>query len=316
MVAPKALRKVVASHTAASLALFVGALSIFNDAVAAVPSYMIFPANGTGWYNTTGSPFHTESGGIGKADDRNAQDLNKASDADKGQSVYAIADGFVERNISGWSGTTYGQLLLKHRNPDGSTYYCGYLHMKNITSLKDTQGAYIKAGTQIGIISNVNPSDPKMPNHLHFACYDWNGVKLVSKPLNLYQVTERPNLGIKGSVFINGNAVNMSPWSIFKNQQFSLSMTIRNYGSSAAYANFYVIMTRDQNGADYVGKVGDLSSCKKIASSGELRATYSKPYFTSPAGTYWLQVYHDDCTTGAAALKRVGGINPIAIKLK
>jgi murein DD-endopeptidase MepM/ murein hydrolase activator NlpD len=285
------------------------------SAYAAVPATMIFPANGTGWYNSPGSPLHTATGGVGGADDTNALDLNKASDGDNNQPVYATADGSIERNISGWSGTSVGQLLLKHLNPDGSAYYCGYLHMKNITALKSQQGAYIKAGTQIGTISNVSPAQP-LPNHLHFACYDWDGAKLRSKPVTLNQVTARPNIAITGNILINSAIVNRSPFPVSKLLPFTMSFSVQNYGAATVFGNYYLIMTRDQNGAQYVGKVGDLASCSYVAPSQQKSIRFSKPNFTSAPGIYWLQVYRDDCTYGGAALQRVGGVNPIAIQLK
>jgi murein DD-endopeptidase MepM/ murein hydrolase activator NlpD len=61
--------------------------------------------------------------------------LNTLSrDSDRGVPVYAIADGYVELKLdSHWAGNSYGQLLLKHYNGDGSVYYSGYLHMINVT---------------------------------------------------------------------------------------------------------------------------------------------------------------------------------------
>jgi Peptidase family M23 len=305
-----------AKHCAVAISI-----AVATHANAQVPNQVIMPVDGLTWYNSPGSPAHTGTGGIGGADDRNALDLNLASDADRGRAVYATADGWVERNLGGggWGGNTYGQLLLKHRNPDGTVYYCGYLHMSGITSLKATQGAYVRAGTIVGTVSNVSPTTG-LANHLHVACYTWDGTRLRSQPMNvggsLLQVANRPNIVLSGSVRINGNVVNVSPFSIPRNSQFQMYATFQNAGTTAKAANYYVILTRDQNGAEYVGSVGSLNFCLNLnpgASSSQWITRSST--FSSPVGTYFLQIYYDDCSSPNAALKRVTGA-PIAIRLQ
>jgi murein DD-endopeptidase MepM/ murein hydrolase activator NlpD len=290
-------------------------------AQAQIPNQMIMPVDGLTWYNSPGSPAHTGTGGIGGADDSNALDLNLASDADRGRAVYATADGWIERNLGGggWGGNTYGQLLLKHRNPDGTFYYCGYLHLSGITSLKATQGAYVRAGTVVGSVSNVSPTTG-LANHLHFACYTWDGTRLRSRAMSvggsLLQVASRPNIGLSGSVSINGSVVNASPFPISRNSQFQMYATFRNSGTTAKAANYYAVLTRDQNGADFVGSVGSLNFCLNLnpgASSSQWITRSST--FSSPEGTYFLQIYYDDCSSPNAALKRVTGA-PIAIRLQ
>ena len=296
-------------------------IAFVATAYAQVPNQMIMPVDGLTWHNSPGSPGHTATGGIGGADDRNALDLNLANDADRGRAVYATADGWVERNLGngGWGGHTYGQLLLKHRNPDGSFYYCGYLHMSSITSLKSTQGAYVKSGSLVGTVSNVSAT-VGLPNHLHFACYTWDGTKLHSQPMTvggtLVQAASRPNIGLSGNVRINGNIVNGSPFVISRNSQFQMYATFKNSGTAAKAANYYVVMTKDQNGADYVGLVGNLNFCLNLNPRDSSSQWITRPStFVSPAGSYFLQIYHDDCSTPNAALKRVTGA-PIAIRLQ
>lgn len=249
-----------ASATGARTAI-VRAEQMEERVLLSVPSVVICPGNGTDWSNTTGSSAHSENGGIGGADDRNAMDLNRPKDADKGVAVYAIADGWVERNLGGggWGGSSYGQLLLKHLNPDGTVYYSSYLHMTNITSLKATQGAYIQGGTQIGNVGNVAPTTPPLPYHLHFAVYEWDGTKLRSKITTLAQRTERPNLTTVGDIAINDQVVNQNPFPVSRSKSFAMGVTVRNNGSETMKGNFYLILTSDQNGSQYVGKVNNVA---------------------------------------------------------
>lgn len=279
----------------------------------ATPSNVIFPVNGTDWDDVPGSHLHTETGGIGDADDRYAMDLNRP-DGDDGETVYAIADGFVERNW-GWGGTNYGQLLLKHFNPDGSVYYSGYLHMENITSLKSTQGAYVVAGTQIGIVSNVSKT-PGLPNHLHFAIYEWDGTKLRSQPTTLVPAQARPSVTTVGDIILNGNPVKQSSVPVDRSSPFSLTATVKNTGSAPVHGNFYLILTRDATGSQYVGKVDELDACIQLPPSESSTLEFEKLSFSSPPGDYFLHIYFDDCSTGNVALKRVAGTNPISIYLR
>lgn len=76
--------------TRKSLATVFALVIASSVAQGAVPSKVICPGNGTDWTNAVGSPAHTESGGIGGADDRNAMDLNRPGDADNNTPVYAV----------------------------------------------------------------------------------------------------------------------------------------------------------------------------------------------------------------------------------
>lgn len=275
-----------------------------------IPFQMTMPVNGLDWYLSPGSPAHTASGGIDGADDRNALDINLAKDADAGKPVYAMADGFVERNIGrgGWGSAGWGQLLLKHLNPDGSAYYCGYMHMKGITAQKATQGAYVKAGTQIGTVSNVSPGS--LPNHLHFACYVWNGTRLVAQPMTignaLNVVTSRPNVGITGNIFINSSIVNKSPWKVPRIGSFQMSVTFKNFGTERKNSYYRVIMTRDEKGSEYIGKIAESTACINLQPAASTNQWFIKPgfVFQSQPGNYWLQIYYDDCSSPNAALQR------------
>ncbi len=302
----------------ASLTAIVRVEQLEERVMLTVPSLMINPANALGWYNVTGSPGHTETGGIGGADDRNAMDLNRANDADRGAAVFAVADGWVERNIGngGWGGPGFGQLLLKHMNPDGTVYYTGYLHMTNITGLKATQGEYIRGGTQIGNVGNVSSLNPNLPYHLHFAVYEWDGTKLRSRSTTLVQKTERPNLAVVGNININNQVVNQSPFPVSRDRSFAMDVTVRNNGSVTMNGNFYLILTRDQSGSQYVGKISDAAMTANLGPGNQMNLRFTKSSFSSPAGTYFLQLYYDDGSGVGAALKRVSGTNPIAIRLE
>lgn len=304
--------------TIARMALLASISCMTPSVVAQVPGSMVMPSDSYGWSKTTTSPKHTATGGIGGADDTQAVDLNlntPAQDTDNGKAVYSVADGWIERNISGWSGTSYGQLLVKHLNPDGSSYYCGYLHMTNVTAAKATQGAFLRAGSFLGNISNVSP-DVISP-HLHVACYVWNGTKLVSQSIqnSLVQVNSRPSFSLNGNVRINGVAVNStSNYPVSRSAFFQLDASIWNSGTESKNANVRVVMTRDRNGADFVGLVGTTGQCTSIVSGGTSNQTFTKNGFASPAGNYWLQIYYDDCSSPYAAQKGVTGA-PISIAL-
>lgn len=61
-----------------------------------------FPASGTGWANTSGSSFHVVNGGINKADDINALDLNLNTpkhDSDSGKDVNSVFEGVIVYSI-------------------------------------------------------------------------------------------------------------------------------------------------------------------------------------------------------------------------
>jgi hypothetical protein len=290
-----------------------------HQILAQVPNQIIMPVNGAGWDKVAGSSKHTESGGIGGADDRNAVDLNlntPAWNTDNGKPVYASADGWVERGFNGWSGTSFGQMLLRHKNPDGTTFYCGYLHMSGITPLKATQGAYVQAGTLIGYVSNVS-TDAALTAHLHFACYTYDGTKLRSQPIAaaLVDAISRPAVSIYGALSINGSTVNVSPFRVARASQFQMLATFRNVGGIVKSSNYRVVLTRDAAGSDYVGLVASNGYCRETAPGGTFSQWFTKSTaFSSAVGNYWLQIYYDDCSAPYAAQKRVVG-SPIAILL-
>lgn len=291
-------------------------LAVTTTAVlGAIPGRIILPTNLMDWYDVSGSPFHRAGGGIGGADDTYALDLNRPNNADDGHRVYSIADGFIERNVGGgnWANSDAGQLLIKHFNPDGTNYYCGYLHMRNITSLKSTQGAYVRAGTQIGIVSNVF-REP-ISSHLHFACYDLVGSTLRSRLINTLQVNSRPNVGITGNITINNQVVNRSPFPVPRNKQFLMTFTVQNFGSETSYGNYYLLLTRASNGSQYVARLDDFALCSSLRPNRQLRVDFDKSSISNSAGIYWLQIYQDDCSSGPAALKRVTGA-PVSVRLE
>jgi murein DD-endopeptidase MepM/ murein hydrolase activator NlpD len=288
---------------------------------AQVPSRMLSPVNGLTWYNSPGSPGHTSTGGIGQADDTNALDLNLASHGDTGLAVYSPADGWIERNIAtGWTGTTYNQILLKHRNPDGSAFYCGYLHMTSVTSLRNTHGSYVPAGTLLGYIGRVG-LDANHDPHLHYACYAYNGTKLISQTITLdtvlIQAASRPSVAVSGSIIINGTAVNVSPFRVARQSQFQMNLTLKNAGATSRRSRYRAILTSDYNGADFLGLVAtaNAGNCVDINASATSNQWFLKSsQFSTPPGTYWLQVYYDDCSTPNAMQKKVIGL-PISIRL-
>lgn len=304
--------RIVAASTLFCIAIFA------TPSYAQVPSRIIMPVDGSGWRDAPGSPSHTESGGIGGADDRNALDLNlgtAAENFDKGKPVYAPADGWVESGFNGWGGGSRGQLLLRHKNPDGSTYYCGFLHMTGITGLKATPNAYVQAGNLIGYISNVSPDS--IPDHLHLACYTWDGTKLRSQPISsaMIDAASRPIISTYGSMLINGATVNVSPFRVSRTTPFQMQVTFRNTGSIVKSSNYRVVLTRDFAGSNYVGLVATNGYCRETAPGGVFTQLFTKSNgFLSPAGNYWLQIYFDDCSDPSASQKRVAGA-PIAITL-
>lgn len=130
------------------------------------PAVLACPVDGGhGWTNTRGSPFHAPGKGIGGADDTYAFDLNlntPAHDSDNGKPVRAVADGVIYTG-NGWGGGSYGQLLVSHTEPDGTTWSSGYLHMQGIVK----KGGSVRKGEIIGCVSSKGAGNA----HLHFAAY-------------------------------------------------------------------------------------------------------------------------------------------------
>ncbi len=132
-----------------------------------MPAILRFPVEGKGWSFTAGSSFHSVEGGVEKADDRHAMDLNLAKNKDKGKDVFPVFDGTVVYSNDAW-----GFVLIKHDNPltlqDGSvlnSWYSGYMHMADITETVD-----VTSQTVIGTVSDqVARGD--IPDHLHFTIY-------------------------------------------------------------------------------------------------------------------------------------------------
>jgi phosphodiesterase/alkaline phosphatase D-like protein len=117
---------------------------------------------------------HSESSGIGGADDRYAWDCNMNLpyyNLDYQQNVYAVADGYIMNNSDnpGWGNNPTGQLLIRHTNGT-ETWYSGYLHMNQITSKKfgaTLADRHVTAGEIIGVVDGVTGYLP----HLHFILY-------------------------------------------------------------------------------------------------------------------------------------------------
>ncbi|MBM3238553.1 choice-of-anchor D domain-containing protein [Candidatus Poribacteria bacterium] len=131
-----------------------------------------FPVDGMGWYHAPGSgapnysgPGHNPSGGLYRADDSYALDLNLEGNDDAEKPVYAIESGKVIQ-----VNTTWGWVLLEHtgnlswQGRQYTNYYSGYLHMKNIIV---SEGQSISKSHQIGQIGKQQADS----EHLHFAIY-------------------------------------------------------------------------------------------------------------------------------------------------
>lgn len=152
-----------------------------------------FPATGSGWSHTSGSPYHKTytwkgfNGNTSKAiNDSNALDLNlnyPSFNSDKGKAVYPIANGTVVLN-----NTSSGFVVVKHDKPlrldNGTilnTWYSGYMHMSNRNK---PVGSYVSTSDSIGTISSTGTDIV----HLHFAIYkDGTTLQSLSIRSNLQQ---------------------------------------------------------------------------------------------------------------------------------
>lgn len=116
------------------------------------------------WQHKTGG--HTKGGGIGGADDTFAWDINLLDNADAGKPVYAVDHGKVVKYAGLVTpGGNYGAVLIEH-NHNGTIWWSGYLHMKDI---QVKEGDSVTPDTILGYISNA--SRDQIPDHLHFAVY-------------------------------------------------------------------------------------------------------------------------------------------------
>jgi len=134
----------------------------------------LFPRNEWSFWQHKSGP-HGVGGGIGRADDANAWDMNLATegsaDADKGQPVFAVAKGTVALTYAGCAhagGGSLGAVLVDHGG-----WWTGYLHMDR-DSIRVRPGQPVDDTTPLGIISNQGVPDGK--NHLHFVVYTGNNL--------------------------------------------------------------------------------------------------------------------------------------------
>ena len=121
-------------------------------------------------YNPQTNIGHCAGGGIGRADDSCAWDINlnyPQADSDAGKPVYAAASGVVCQTYGERAncGGSYGQILIEHQDRD-STWWSGYLHLGKI---QVRPGQTVDTTTILGFISNTSPDS--IPNHLHFGVY-------------------------------------------------------------------------------------------------------------------------------------------------
>ncbi len=194
----------------------IGRLVVGSSAAAGVWSF---------WQHQSG--VHTSSGGIGGADDTYAWDINMINDEDAGKPVSPIADGVVIGN-GGWGGSTYGQVLIEHTNPNGTKWYSGYLHM---ISRQTVLGMTVRTTDIIGYIGSAGATN----NHLHFAVYYKNiSGKFVSVNAN---ISERNT--------------NITPFSLILNSAQSFGTT--NLTEGTAYT--YITQIKNIGGQSWSGSV-------------------------------------------------------------
>jgi alpha-tubulin suppressor-like RCC1 family protein len=164
--------------------------AVLGDSVGPVPLQVLSPVVGplemVGKFNACSNKKwcfvqgdtegHVENKGVGLANDNMAWDVNLNTpmwvsdpnwNCDAGKPVYAIAAGVVAQTYGSQTnaGGSYGQLLIEHTY-QGSTWWSGYLHMKNI---QVTVGQTVTETTLLGYISNVSPDN--ITDHLHLVVY-------------------------------------------------------------------------------------------------------------------------------------------------
>jgi hypothetical protein len=129
--------------------------------------YPVGAPDGTGWLNNRNGLWWLELynyGGTCGLVYHPGVDLNKDGtygDQDRGEPVYAVADGVVA--ASGVYGGTWGNVILvEHTLPDGSKVWSQYGHLE--TRLVGT-GARVARRQQIG---TVGKGDGSLSAHLHF----------------------------------------------------------------------------------------------------------------------------------------------------
>ncbi|MES2598732.1 MAG: peptidoglycan DD-metalloendopeptidase family protein [Verrucomicrobiota bacterium] len=233
------------------------------------------------FYQYTGIA-HTTTGGVGGCDDTKAWDANLSSstsnDADAGKPVYAVADGYVDVSIYKWDLYGANQVLLRHTDTNGTTYYSGYLHMRNI--IAKVSNTFVRAGTTIGYVSNVGVPDGN--NHLHFAVYDKVGSKLVSRNTIIQPRYQQPPSSLAASATASSVA-----FSWIGSRESSSRIQIASSGASWTADGGFAQPTAALNSTLLVNSGVSPSSASGYYSV--LWPSSSLPSYRTPRSGDWVQ---------------------------
>ncbi len=139
---------------------------------------------GTTWWISNNSPYHTETGGYRGINDSQARDYSSANAA--GQPVYSIADGGevvvnVACTYSSWSCSNCAEqnrlVIVRYENPEWGEegephyYYAEYLHIQSDVQVGDT----LDTDEPFGTIQTEGPKnsegEEQMTPHLHFSLF-------------------------------------------------------------------------------------------------------------------------------------------------